>query len=210
MAIEALVLDLGGVIIPLNRGRALAALDALFPGERRQIWTRLEQSGVLERLERGQEDPAEFLSMLAALTGAGPDTLLQAWSAMLDPIPAEHLDLLAQLAATLPLYLLSNTNALHMDWIFEHLDTGHQRPVFGGVFQGIFLSFELGLRKPEPAIYREVRRQIGLPAERLLFIDDLQENLHPAREDGWQVLHHPPNAPLSRSLHPLLQTGQQP
>jgi glucose-1-phosphatase len=207
MPIEALVLDLGGVIIPLNRERAAAALDELFPGERRRIWTRLEQSGVLERLERGQENPTDFLGMLSALSGVEEAKLLQAWSSMLEPIPAAHLDLLAELSGTLPLYLLSNTNALHMEWIYAHLDADHGRPAFGGVFTRIFLSYELGQRKPESAIYRAVREQIGLPADRLLFLDDLPENLNAAHSEGWKVLQHPANAPLAQSLQPILHAG---
>ena len=68
--------------------------------------------------------------------------------------------------SSFPLFLLSNTNALHFDYIKER---------FGLIlepFRAFILSYRVGSRKPEPAIYQSLIRQAGRPPEEILFLDD--------------------------------------
>jgi putative hydrolase of the HAD superfamily len=58
-----------------------------------------------------------------------------------------------------------------------------------GHFQKVFLSSTIGLRKPDAAAYDHVVREIGVPAERIVFFDDSTENIEGARARGLQAVH---------------------
>ena len=78
----------------------------------------------------------------------------------------------------LPLYAFSNTNSAHVEYFSKaYADVlGH--------FREIFLSSTIGLRKPDAAAYDHVVKAIGVPASRIVFFDDLAENIEGARAWG--------------------------
>jgi glucose-1-phosphatase len=83
----------------------------------------------------------------------------------------------------LPLYAFSNTNRAHV---------AHFSETYADVlrnFREIFLSSSIGLRKPEPAAYDHVVQAIGVPPERIVFFDDLAENIEGARARGLLAVH---------------------
>jgi HAD superfamily hydrolase (TIGR01509 family) len=90
--------------------------------------------------------------------------------------------LLARAAKRLPLYAFSNTNAPHVAYF-----SGKYAEVLGH-FREIFLSSAIGLRKPDAEAYDHVVQGIGVPAERIVFFDDLAENIEGARERGLKAV----------------------
>ncbi len=92
-------------------------------------------------------------------------------------------ELLARAAGHLPLYAFSNTNQPHVDHFTQvHADVlGH--------FREIYLSSTIGLRKPDRVAYDHVVGAIGAPASRIVFFDDLAENIEGARACGLRVVH---------------------
>jgi putative hydrolase of the HAD superfamily len=204
---KALVFDLGGVILPLNRPRAEAAFQDLARAAAArnlpfaQAYAALLDDGFFDQFEKGQHSGQQFLNVLVRESGADESEVREVWHSILEPLPPENLRTLAQLAQKYPLYLLSNTNVLHMDWIFAHLERDHGLSRFGGLFEQLFLSYELGTRKPEPGIYRQVALQTGLPPGDLLFVDDHPDNVDAALAAGWQALLHPANALLESTAN---------
>jgi len=89
--------------------------------------------------------------------------------------------LLEQLKRRYPLYLLSNTNDNHYNYIQENFDIERH-------FDELILSYRVGSAKPEHDIYHEVMRRSGLPPKRCLFIDDLPENIEAAIQCGMQAI----------------------
>jgi len=83
----------------------------------------------------------------------------------------------------MPLYAFSNTNRAHVEYLSKaYVDVlGH--------FREMFLSSTIGLRKPDAAAYDHVVKAIGVPASRILFFDDLAENIEGARACGLAVVH---------------------
>jgi putative hydrolase of the HAD superfamily len=91
--------------------------------------------------------------------------------------------LLARAAKRLPLYAFSNTNSAHVE---------HFSQTYAGVlghFQEMYLSSAIGLRKPDAAAYDHVVKAIGAPASRIVFFDDLAENIEGARARGLTAVH---------------------
>ena len=78
----------------------------------------------------------------------------------------------------LPLYAFSNTNPAHYMHVSQHFAEvlGH--------FREIFMSPTIGLRKPDAEAYDHVVKAIGVPAQRIVFFDDLMENIEGARNRG--------------------------
>ena len=108
------------------------------------------------------------------------DELREAWNDIFAPNPP-MLEVVRE--SPRPRYLLSNTNAPHVQWIRERY------PDIFTLFDGCVLSNEVRVRKPEAAIYRHVESLSGEPAERHVFIDDVPEFVAGARAVGWQAIH---------------------
>jgi putative hydrolase of the HAD superfamily len=87
-----------------------------------------------------------------------------------------------RLADRYPLYLLSNTNPLHFHYIKEHYPLLRH-------FRRFILSYEVGSRKPEPGIFQALIREMGLPPERCLFLDDKLPFVEAARDHGLVAWH---------------------
>lgn len=85
--------------------------------------------------------------------------------------------LMQELRRQRPLYLLSNTNEIH----YEYLESSFQ---VSRHFDELILSYKVGSSKPEPEIYEEVLRRSGMAPEDCFFIDDLNQNVEAARRLG--------------------------
>jgi glucose-1-phosphatase len=87
------------------------------------------------------------------------------------------------------LALLSNTNPIHIDEVRRRLGP-HGYAAFERCFERVFYSFDMGLRKPDPAIYATVDRELDItsPVE-VLFVDDNAANIASAAAYGWRTLH---------------------
>lgn len=104
--------------------------------------------------------------------------------------------LLRSLSRRLPVYLLSNTNALH----YRHI---LRRYAFPRQVRGAVLSYKLGLRKPQPEIYLAALRRARCAAEEAVFIDDLKENVAAAGRLGLHAIRYTGSAALRRELKTL-------
>lgn len=154
--------------------------------------------------ELGEIDDRTLLGRLGRALRA-PDTppasdraLTDAWNAMLLPFPKNHLPLLEALGVGYRIFLLSNTNALHIRCVeqdFQRRFPGHKP--FLQHFEKAYLSHELHLRKPQPEIYTHVLNDAGLRPDETLFVDDRAENIAAAAALGLHTYLHPANTPLT-------------
>jgi putative hydrolase of the HAD superfamily len=145
----------------------------------------LLDEGILDDVDTGKLSPDAFFNVLNnySLELISPDRLVEAWNAMLVGIPPEHITLLRELALEYKLLALSNTNAIHIDWIEKHVAAEYEMS-FRDLFSKGYFSFEMGIRKPDPRVFQAIlAEQNLLPAETLL-IDDTPENLESAARLG--------------------------
>lgn len=108
--------------------------------------------------------------------------LISYWTELFQPIE-EMLNLAAHLKTDFGVYLLSNTSALHWNYLKSVYKLGE-------LSTDLLASFEVGTMKPEQKIFKEAEKRFGLFPERTLFIDDIEENVEGARACGWQGIHH--------------------
>jgi len=190
--VKAYIWDLGAVLIALDVPRALAQFAALSGQPEQAILTLVQQNPLFKDFEKGLIGQEAFRQGACQLLGTNlpAHTFDQAWNSMLGRFYTLHMDWLLQLRAQgAALYLLSNTNSIHLQQVNQILlqDTG--QPNLNYWFDHCYYSFEMGLRKPNAPIFEKVLQNHGLDPAQTLFIDDTQANIATAQKLGLQVLH---------------------
>lgn len=113
------------------------------------------------------------------------------WSAMILDFPADRVSYLEGLKKNYRLFLLSNTNEIHRIKYHQKFEVKFGYPLFG-LFERIFYSHEMGLRKPDPEFFVRTLKESGLVSGETLFIDDMKENTDAAKILVMRVLHIQP------------------
>lgn len=185
MNAQAVVFDLGKVLVDFDYGIASRRLAANASATADEIRGVIDQTPLLYRYESAQMTTEEFFAEVRARIGfrGGFDEFAAAFADIFSEIP-EMIELQAELTRRgVPTYVLSNTN---------HLAVGHirRRFTFFGNFTGYVFSFEHAVLKPLPGIYEVAERMSGLRGEQLLFIDDRPENVEAALQRGWRTICH--------------------
>lgn len=186
-----LIFDFGAVLIPIDEANTWNAFRKLGAQPSLEEATKLFQS-----YETGKIETDTFLTKLQPhffrKNIFKPD-LAEAWSAMCyHPIPEEHLARLKQLRKQgHQLFLLSNTNALHIEKIKE-LSGPFLYKQFVRCFDQVYYSHEMGLRKPNKNIFEKVLKDQKLKAEDCFFVDDKAGHLKAAQKLGMATMHFQP------------------
>jgi glucose-1-phosphatase len=184
-AADALLFDLGRVVLDIDFDRVLACWAGHAGVEPASLGGRLKSDANFKRHETGEITDAEFFAGLRTSLGidVSDAQFLQGWNAIFTGEMPGISALLARASKRLPLYAFSNTNRPHV----EHFSTQYAEVL--GHFREIFLSSAIGLRKPDAAAYDHVVKAIGVPANRIVFFDDLAANIEGARARGLTAVH---------------------
>jgi len=150
------------------------------------------EAELYQRFETGKCSPECFRDEIRRAGGIPltDEQVDKAWNALLLDFPANRVDLLHRLRSNYELYLLSNTNAIHYKSYTGTFRAIHSEEM-PDLFVKLFLSFEMGVRKPDPAIYKMALRIGNLVPGETLFIDDSLENAEEATKAGMAAFHLP-------------------
>ena len=180
--INTIIFDFGDVFINLDKQ---ATFDRLRNLGLSQWHEDLDQLNI--QFETGQISREEFVDGIKKfIPDASSDEILQAWSTILLDFPLYRLEFLQMLSTKYRLFLLSNTDAIHIE-TFEQKNGATFYSDFYNCFEKVYFSFEIGMRKPNSEIYKYVLNEHDLQAKRTLFIDDKKENTDAALLLGLQV-----------------------
>jgi glucose-1-phosphatase len=196
---DALLFDLGRVVLDIDFGKAIACWAGHAACEPDDIVKRFVRAEAYRDHEVGKISDADYFETLRAALGLklSDAQFLEGWNAIFTGEMPDIAPLLARAAKRLPLYVFSNTNNAHVEYFSEaYADLlGH--------FREIFLSSSIGLRKPDAAAYDHVVKAIGVPAPRILFFDDLAENVEGARARGLTAVQVTSSDDVARALAAL-------
>lgn len=170
--IKNIIFDFGDVFINLDK-QVLTSVGRSPNPDFSSYFMELNNS-----LETGHIDENEFLAALVrSFPGQPIEKLRSVWNSMLLDLPEYRLEFLEKLAdaGTHRLFLLSNTNALHIPHV-AHIIGQERFDRFKNCFEKFYLSHEIRLRKPDPEIFKFVLNENGLVARETLFVDDTEEN----------------------------------
>ena len=184
-AADALLFDLGRVVLDIDFNKTLACWAAHAGCQPAHLVGRFTRGEIYQRHERGEIGDAEFFAALRTSLGVEmtDDQFLEGWNAIFAGEMPGIAPLLARAARRMPLYAFSNTNGAHV----EHFSQAYADVL--GHFRELFLSSTIGLRKPDAAAYDHVVKAIGAPPKRIVFFDDLAENIEGARARGLTAVH---------------------
>ena len=186
--IKNLLFDLGGVIMDIERDRAVRALEAAGLTEADSLLGEYGQKGAFLALERGEIDAAEFRRQLRPLFDrpVTDEEIDAAFTQFLIGIPVSRLKALRELRRRYKVYMLSNTNPI----MFEGFISDEFRKEgldMSAYFDGIVTSYEAKCYKPEKAIFDYACGHCGILPEETLFFDDSQSNVEAARALGFNA-----------------------
>lgn len=193
--IKNLLFDLGGVIMDIERMRAVRALEAIGLKDAGTLLGEYSQQGPFGALESGAITVDEWRDTIIGHIGrpVDPDAVDRAFVAFLVGIPAHRLDALRELRRRYGVYMLSNTNPLMWDTEIrrQFQQQGMEREDY---FDGIVTSFEAKVMKPDAGIFRYAEQKLGILPGETLFLDDSEANCEAARALGWHAAHVAPGA----------------
>ncbi|MDR0976434.1 MAG: riboflavin biosynthesis protein RibF [Prevotellaceae bacterium] len=183
--IKNLIIDFGGVLIDLDRKRCIEKFRQIGFDHVEQMLDVCHQQGFFLEHEKGLISDAEFRDRIRdmATRPVTDEQIDEAWNSFLLTIPAYKLRLLLRLKKHYNVILLSNTNGIHWDYSRQHVFNyrGHTVEDF---FHHLFVSYEMHLAKPDPAIFRRVIDETGIRPEETLFLDDSPANCRAAESLG--------------------------
>jgi FMN phosphatase YigB (HAD superfamily) len=189
--IRNIIFDLGAVLFDIDYQLTQDAFAKLDISDVKKLYSKALQHEVFDLIETGRVTTAIFCEEIRKMTGKNiPDSdIILAWNAMLIGMTEDKIELLQRLGSTYNLYLLSNTNEIHLQAVKERIETqvGYER--FARCFKKLYFSNEIGLRKPHPECFEYVLKDAGIRASETLFIDDSPQHVEGARKAGLHAYH---------------------
>lgn len=184
-SVKALLFDLGGVLIDVDFERVFQCWQQRSRLSVAQMREHFSMDAAYQQHERGAIDAREYFAHLRDLLGleCTDDEITLGWNAIFGDRIAETIDAVRAARKKFPCFAFTNTNPTHqVRWTADY-------PEVVSGFDRIFVSSELGLRKPERAAFDAVVRAIEFEPAEILFFDDSQENVAGAHDAGLQALH---------------------
>jgi len=189
--ISTIIFDLGGVVLNLDPQLSIKAFAEQSNLSEDEVLSKFMKSDWSYAFERGEITSAEFRNEIRENLeiNLSDDEIDQAWSAMLLDLPLTRLNLLAGLRNNYQTFILSNTNAIHIEVFNEIVADSTAGNRIEDYFDKIYYSHKIGLRKPDEAIYEYVISRNKLLPETTLFIDDMKSNILGAASVGLNTFH---------------------
>lgn len=185
LMIETIIFDLGKVILDFDHHLVTQKLSQISGYDEAKLFDLIFTSGLVKSFDEGRLSPNDFFREIIGILNTEIDferfTLI--WNDIFFPPKEEMVKLLNRLKEErCRLYLLSNTNILHFEYIWE-------RHEILRVFEGYILSYQLGVTKPDPQIYLEALKRSNSPPKRCIYIDDIEEFAEAATSVGIEGIH---------------------
>lgn len=197
---QNIIFDLGHVIIDLDFQRTIDQFHAL--GFNDFLFTPDHVPKIFGDLEVGKVSSDDFISFWQQKKpSVSREEIILAWNALLLGIQPSVMKLLEQLTSTYRLFIYSNTNEIHIQWVMKYLqDTFHINDFVPHLFTAAHYSHELGFRKPDAAGFEKILSQHGIAANETVFIDDHLPNILAALKLGIRGIHKKPSDELGDIL----------
>ena len=203
--IKAIIFDLGGVIYNINYKKTIEELRKLGIANSEFLYSQKRQSKLFDDFETGQISNYDFLNKLQQKTNnASLKQIKKAWNAMLLDLPIQRLNTLHKLKKKYSIFLLSNTNEIHINKIKEIL--GEKKFFeFYNLFNKIYFSHIIKKRKPNFDAFQLILIENKLMANEVLFIDDSIQHIESAKQLNINTLHLKQNQEITSVLSGLAQ-----
>jgi FMN phosphatase YigB (HAD superfamily) len=180
--INAIIFDFGDVFINLNKETSIEEFKKLgLDGPNEDL---IAQNDLFEK---GKITELEFINSFSTyIPNASIEEIVKAWNSIIGDFPLERLEFLQMLSSRYRLFLLTNTDSIHISR-FEHNVGMSFYSDFYRCFEKVYYSYEMGMRKPDTEIFTTILSKHDLSPKRTLFVDDKKENTDAAESLGLHV-----------------------
>lgn len=185
-----IIFDLGGVLLNLNSQNTVNAFKKIGVSNFDELYSQAKQIRLFDDFEIGAITSTQFRDGIRALSGKNlPDEDIDfAWNAMLMDLPEERLKMLDKLWYNYRLFLLSNTNEIHIAAYSQYLQKTFGFPSLSHLFEKEYFSYKIAKRKPDAETFEYVLKENNLLAKETLFIDDSLQHTQGASNCGIQAV----------------------
>lgn len=188
-AYKNIIFDLGGVILNIDYDLAVSEFKKLGLNNFSNHFSQAQQQQLFDQYEKGKISSDEFRAELKkelnpATTAEQIDA---AWNSLLLDLPKQRLEILKKMKNTHRTFLLSNTNEIHIIQFEKYLKQTFGINDLSGYFEKMYLSYKMGMRKPDAEIFEYVLKQNNLNSSETLFIDDSIQHIEGAKKLGIQT-----------------------
>ena len=187
--IKNIVFDFGGVIVTIDRSKAVRAFQEVGVKEADQLLGEYHQQGIFQEVEDGCMDAEMFRKRLSGICGKELTykEVERGWRGFVTEVPQYKLDYLNELREKYNVYILSNTNPYMMGWARSSELTPAGKPLDAYVDK-IYASYEVGITKPDRGIFDYMIKDSGLNPAETIFVDDGASNIAMGQELGFVTL----------------------
>lgn len=188
--LNTVIFDLGNVIINLDIPATDRAFKKLMGDNFDSAMAELNKKNTFQEYEKGNISTKSFIEAISLASKITEEQAIKnAWNAMLLDIPQKRFELLNEVKKKYRTFCLSNTNELHIEFIYKQLVRENNLPNLNPFFEKVYLSHEMGMRKPDEEIFSKVIDENQLNPSLCLFIDDTAGHLEGAKKTGLNTLH---------------------
>lgn len=188
--IYTIIFDFGGVVIDIDYIRPIDEYQKYGINDFEKRFSKANQDGFFQKLETGKVSNEVFLSEIRAISGKNlsDQQIISAWNSLITGYRKSRIQLLLEIKKNYSTFLLSNTNAFHIEKAIDLYHKEYSVP-FDQLFHKIYWSHEIGMRKPNLDIFEYVLKQNNIFAHETLFIDDSIQHIEAARSMGIKTFH---------------------
>ncbi len=190
---KAIIFDLGGVLLNIDFQLSEKAFTELGIENFADFFNQFHSNDLFKRLETGMDDQL-FYDDLRTATGLSltNEQIRDAWNALLLDYRPDSVALLPKLKEKYKLYLLSNTNEIHLQEFQRRYEAWRPGQAFDDLFDAAYYSHRIGHRKPNASAFEYVLQKHDLVPAETIFIDDSINNIEAAQQLGIQTIHLQP------------------
>ena len=184
--VKNIIFDLGGVLLNIDYQAPIREFAKLGIPDFHALYSKANQSALFDDFEMGKISPAEFRNNIRQISKVDLSDLQidHAWNSILLDFPEQNTQMLNELKGKYRLFLLSNTNEIHIHSFEASLKAQFKVNFFEQVFEKVYYSSRIGYRKPNANAFEFVLKSNDLSPHETVFIDDSIQHVKGAKELG--------------------------
>ena len=203
--IKSIIFDLGGVLLNISYQNTIDEFEKLGVDNSSNFYSKKSQTNIFNLLETGEISKNEFVKAInKSCKSVTTEQILYAWNSILLDLPKNRTNLLKNLREEYQLFLLSNTNSIHIKEFKSRL--GEEKySEFYNLFDKVYYSHEIGVRKPHAEAFRLVLDENNLKEKEVLFIDDSPQHIKGAKKLGIHTYYLKDNEEITTVFPDIVQ-----
>ena len=206
--IKNIIFDLGGVILNLDYAKTVDEFKKIGLLNFQDLYSQKMQNILFDDFEKGEVSSAEFISSLIDSENLKIKEIdfINAWNAMLLENPIKKLEFINSLKKDYKVFLLSNTNEIHIYKFEDDLKKNNMLNQFYKCFDKVYYSSRMGKRKPDENCFKQVLEENQLVPQQTLFIDDSVQHIKGAKRIGIETFHLKKNKSIIDLVPDIIQS----